>query len=179
MMSEFASSPCLLGQFGLDGPAPRIALAVHADAAEIAAVLVASIGALCAADHKDDPQAIAAWTANKTPDQVRAWIDDAALDVLVSREEEGCAIACVGACNAEWILLNYVAPDFRGRGHSAAMLAALEARIAARGTRTARLMSTETAHAFYSAHGWRDEGRDDCSGAGALRGHRMAKDLAP
>jgi len=178
-MTEFASSPCMLSEFGLDDGGPLITAATAAEADEIAAVLVASIETLCAADHNDDPATVAGWTANKTAETVRGWIADPRQDFLVSREAAGGPIACVGAASAEWVLLVYVAPAFRGRGHSSAMLAALEAKMVARGTRTGQLMSSETAHAFYRARGWRDVGRDACQGAGALRGHKMAKDLCP
>ena len=178
-MEEFASSPCRLAEFGIHGPAPLVTPARPEEAAEIAAVLVASISALCAADHHDDPALVAGWTANKTAEQVSVWIADEGQDLLVSRDREGAPIACVGAANARWILLNYVAPAHRGRGHSSAMLAALEAAMVRRGARTGELMSTETAHAFYRAHGWRDAGTDACAGAGTLSGHRMTKDLCP
>lgn len=178
-MEEFASSPCMLGEFGIHGPAPLVTRAVPAEAAEIAAVLLASIRELCVADHGNDPVLVAGWTANKTAEQVSAWIADEGQDLLVSRDREGAPIACVGAANARWILLNYVAPAHRGRGHSSAMLAALEAALVRRGVRTAELMSTQTAHAFYLARGWRDAGIAPCRNAGTLSGHRMVKDLAP
>lgn len=175
-MTEFASSPCMMGEFGLGEP--LVTRAVPGEAHEIAAVLVASIRELCIADHANDPQKMAGWIANKTPQVVAGWIADPAQDLLVSREAPEGPIAAVGAANAEWLLLNYVAPAFRGRGHSRAMLAALEVKMAVRGAHVAKLMSTETARDFYRAHGWRDVGPGTCDGCGGMRGYAMVKDLA-
>ncbi|GAB5375035.1 MAG: hypothetical protein AcusKO_14970 [Acuticoccus sp.] len=59
MTDEFASSPCMLHEFG--GAAPIVTAAMAQDAAEIAAVLVASIRDLCVADQEPGgaPDAIA------------------------------------------------------------------------------------------------------------------------
>jgi len=45
--------------------------AAEADIPAMSEVLTRSITELCALDHKHDPAAIAAWTANKTPEGVR------------------------------------------------------------------------------------------------------------
>ena len=54
------------------------------------------------------------------------------------------------------ITLNYVAPQARFRGVSAALLKALEARAIERGATEITLLSTETAHRFYLSRGYRD-----------------------
>lgn len=176
MPDEFASAACSLAEFGLPEPPARVVEpAVPADAAAIAAVLVASIRDLCEADHHGDGETIARWTRNKTPETVAGWIADPDQDLLVCRL--GYAIAAVGAADAHKVLLNYVAPGHRFAGHSAAMLAALEARMRARGATTGHLVSTETAHRFYLSRGWRDDGGP--TRHGSLLCWPMTKVLAP
>lgn len=132
----------------------RIRSAMAKDAAAAARLLSASITKLCAADHGSDPAEIAAWTANKTPDQVKAWIKRA--DGLFLVAEVGGTLAGVGHASPNGvILLNYVAPDFRFRGVSRTILRQLEAEIAATGQANGTLISTQTALELYRAEGWR------------------------
>ncbi len=48
----------------------QIRVARADDAAEICVILQRSITELCAADHKNDPQILSRWIANKTPDNL-------------------------------------------------------------------------------------------------------------
>lgn len=126
------------------------------DAPRISAVLIASIRQLCAPDHEGDAAAIEAWTANKTPEQVAVWLEG---DHGVHVAEEDGEIAAVGAVSgAGEVLLLYVAPDHRGKGHSSALLTVLEAELAGAGHAEATLVSTKTAHGFYLSRGWRNDG---------------------
>lgn len=142
------------------------------DAEAMSAVLIASITHLCAADHGGDADLIAAWTANKTPEGVRAMLARAGSTVLVA-ELDG-RLAGVGACDDKAnVTLNYVAPDCRRRGVGTALLAALEAHIQAQGHHGARLASTRTAHGFYVRSGWRDAGPpEDVFGLSGLSMHK-------
>jgi GNAT superfamily N-acetyltransferase len=116
-------------------------------------VLTRSIVELCAADHQNDPQAVAAWTRNKSETGVAAMLANTGLRLFVA-ECDG-EIAAVGAVTTEGaVALNYVAPDMRFRGVSKALLARLEAELAAMGFAEGRLDSTATALAFYTAAGW-------------------------
>ncbi len=126
----------------------------NADAEEAAQILVASITELCHADHRGEPELIAAWTANKTPDAVAAMI--AAGGMLVAEAMD--RIVGVGQADHRRgrVTLLYVAPEVRDAGVSTALLAALEQALASAGIETARLETTETARAFYLARGWRD-----------------------
>ncbi|MEM8853414.1 MAG: GNAT family N-acetyltransferase [Pseudomonadota bacterium] len=151
----------------------RVERALIGDADAIAAVLVQSITDLCGADHQDDPEIIARWTANKTgPNMRRAITSDGAI-VLVSRVDGG--VACVGMAAGDQVLLNYVAPPHQRSGHSKAVLAALESRMKTRGVTTARLTSTKTAHAFYQKAGWQDCGTPQVEFG--LKGFPMTKAL--
>ena len=147
------------------------------DAVEISAVLIASIRELCAPDHEGDAAAIEAWIANKTPEHVAVWLEGAhGVRVAVEGEE----IAAVGAVSGSVsgggeVLLLYVAPEHRGRGHSAALLQVLEAELAKAGHTEATLVSTKTAHGFYLSRGWRNDGPEvDCF---RTRGQPMRKAL--
>lgn len=140
----------------MTGDAVSIRPARAQDAAGISRVLTASIRALCGADHGGDPSTIADWLANKTPEAVASWIASGARLRLAER---GGRLAAVGGWRAAGrtgeILLLYVAPEHRFAGASAALLAAMEAKMAADGLVEARLESTLTARRFYAARGWR------------------------
>jgi hypothetical protein len=128
--------------------------AVPDDAPAMSAVLIASITELCIADHKNDPEALASWLANKTPEGVGQWFGNAEGRLLVA--ERAGEIVAVGAFGTDrMIRLNYVSPRHRFAGVSRAMLAAMEAAL---GPGEARLDSTQTARAFYLAAGWQESG---------------------
>jgi GNAT superfamily N-acetyltransferase len=140
------------------------------DAAAMAAVLRRSIAELCVLDHGDDAGILAGWLRNKNPESVRDMIDRQHIVIAVS----GGNIAGVGAAVASGeITLNYVSPDFRFRGVSKAILRNLEGWLTSQGNRKVRLTSTETAHRFYLACGYHDEGQPEPGS----RGHPMHKDL--
>jgi GNAT superfamily N-acetyltransferase len=128
-----------------------------ADVEAMSAILTASITELCTRDHRNDPAAIAAWTANKTPAGVRAMLAAPGSAMFVA-EHDGApaAVGCVLGGNE--IGLNYVHPAHRFQGVSRALLAAMEQFMREAGHTEGRLKSTETAHAFYRANGWQDAG---------------------
>ncbi|HEX9171019.1 MAG TPA: GNAT family N-acetyltransferase [Roseiarcus sp.] len=127
------------------------------DAEEVSQVLRRSITELCEADHHGDPALLDAWLSNKTPEIVAAWMRRTDASYLLAIELA--AIAAVGAVtDGGEILLNYVSPDARFRGASAALLAAMEARAADRGATRCTLISTETARRFYRARGYEETG---------------------
>jgi GNAT superfamily N-acetyltransferase len=131
--------------------------AAEADIDAMSAVLVASITELCALDHRNDPAAIASWTANKTPAGVAAMLANPDARFFVA-EDDG-AVAAVGCVlNSNEVGLNYVHPAHRFRGLSRALLAAMEQAMRDTGTTEATVKSTQTAHAFYLRHGWHDSG---------------------
>jgi GNAT superfamily N-acetyltransferase len=135
----------------------KIRDAVKADAEAACQVLRASIAELCVADHRNDPEILARWLANKTPKIVASWIADPDASLLLAAEGE--TIMAVGSVrNDGEITLNYVSPTTRFRGVSSALLTALEARARERGNKSCRLLSTETAHRFYLARDYVENG---------------------
>jgi GNAT superfamily N-acetyltransferase len=130
---------------------------VAADVEAMSAVLTASIRELCGPDHGDEPEAVARWTANKTPAAVAAMLADPNLRFYVA-ERDG-SLAAVGCIiGASDIGLNHVHPAHRLAGVSKALLAAMEGALRAGGVEEAHLVSTVTAHRFYLAAGWEDDG---------------------
>jgi len=149
----------------------RRATAEDADAA--CRILRRSIVELCDADHHGDAETLAQWLANKTADNMQRWIAQS----LVFVAAEGEMLLGVGAINdAGEIMLNYVAPEARFRGVSKAMLAKLEACARELSLATVRLQSTATAHRFYLAAGYRDDGPPQ-KGFGITFGLPMVKEL--
>jgi GNAT superfamily N-acetyltransferase len=134
----------------------QIRTAEPQDAAAACDMVRRSIIELCAADHADDPAILAAWLANKTPADVRAWIANPDNIILVATE--GDIILGVGAVtHGGEIILNYVSPDARFRGISKALLRELEAKAAALGNGVCTLTSTLTARALYVSGGYRPD----------------------
>jgi GNAT superfamily N-acetyltransferase len=131
--------------------------AVVEDAAAACQVIRRSIVELCALDHRDDPTILQKWLANKTPEIIASWIAQPGGSVLVAVDEDA-IVAVGGVTDSGEITLNYVLPEARFRGFSRAMLAALEARALERGNARSTLHSTETAHRFYLANGYTQDG---------------------
>ena len=138
----------------------RIRAAGPMDAPVMSRVLTASITELCHADHQNDPNRIADWTANKTPDGILSMLARDGFFMVVA-ELDGEVVA-VGATTADGkIALNYVAPEARFRGISKALLAHMEADLRSRGFAEGRLRATNTAKAFYRAQGWSADASQD------------------
>ena len=144
------------------------------DAAAAAAVLRASITTLCLADHGNDPQLLACWLANRTPGNVRTWIEGPGRFVVA--EERGRIVGVGGASVSGEIVLNYVLPEDRFRGVSKAVLISLETHLRAQGLLRSTLFSTRTAHEFYRAMGYVETGRPHVEDG--LTAFRMFKDLS-
>ncbi len=137
------------------------------EAEAVCEVLRQSIVELCGADHGDDPEILAAWLANKTPAQVRAWIAADPDGVLVCTGPGG--IVGVGAVTETGrITLNYVAPWATRQGVGRKLVDAMEARAARAGAEVCTLDSTLTGRAFYRGLGYGADGPPKMSFGGRL-----------
>jgi hypothetical protein len=67
----------------------RIRDAVAADAEAACDVMRRSIAELCTADHRDDPEILAQWLANKHPDIFRGWMAQSRNSFLVAGAPRG------------------------------------------------------------------------------------------
>jgi len=136
----------------------KIRRAVAGDAEPASLVLRRSITELCALDHENDPDLLASWLANKTPEKFTDWATAADQLCLVAAGDDG-AILGVGLLSKTGeIKLNYVSPDARFQGISTALIGAMEAEAGNLGIGRVTLNSTATAHRFYQARGYKDEG---------------------
>ena len=147
------------------------------DAEAVTMVLRRSIIELCQADHRDDPATLERWLANKTPDNVRAWIGDTGNHFLVA-EEDGCILGAAAIQTSGRISLNYVSPDARRRGVSTALMNGLEAHARALGHAACVLESTRTAIPFYRAMGYTEAGEPGPA-FGTMLHFPMRKSLGP
>jgi GNAT superfamily N-acetyltransferase len=156
--------------------AMEIRRAIVDDAEAACDVLRRSISELCQADHLGDPDKIEPWHASKTPENVRVWItmpSNCVLVALINGKIAGVAASSGG----NHVTLNYVAPEFRYRGVSKALLARLELHAKKAGAEFCTLKSTKTALAFYQSAGYVERSADD--GAESASCYDMAKKLQP
>ncbi len=123
------------------------------DIAQMSRVLIASITALCAADHHNDPVKLAAWTRNKSAEGVAAMLANPEMLTLVA-EREGSVVAVGAVTRQGGVALNYVAPEARFTGISKALLVRLEAELVGLGFAEGHLEATATARRFYEKAGW-------------------------
>lgn len=122
------------------------------DVFEMSAVLTRSITELCEADHQGDPDQIAEWTANKSPEHIRNWLRGAHHIWVAELDGRLCAVA--GTSPEGEVSVLYVDPWAVGRGLGTALLAKAEHHLKEIGFAQASLESTTTALEFYRCHGW-------------------------
>ncbi|WP_348540279.1 GNAT family N-acetyltransferase [Ruegeria sp. R14_0] len=145
------------------------------DVFDLSRILVRSITQLCVADHADDPEIIAQWTANKNPATIRDWIDAGAQIWLAEQAGQPAAVGALGQDGD--ITLLYIDPDHTGGGVGRALLEKLERELIRAGHAEGRLEATKTAYPFYARHGWQATG--GCSQRTDLSCLHMRKSLHP
>ena len=131
--------------------------AVEHDACAASQVLRRSITECCIEDHKCDPEIIAGWIRNKTPETVRGWILSEQLFSVVAIIG-GKAVGFAAASTSGEILLCYVIPEVRFTGTGRAMLLLIENMARDAGVLSLHLNSTLTAHSFYTRNGFETNG---------------------
>jgi N-acetylglutamate synthase-like GNAT family acetyltransferase len=135
----------------------RIREASSEDAVAACEVLRRSIVELCSADHRNDATVITEWLENKTPENVRRWLDSPlTYGVVAERNGSVCGFAMVGMNGT--ISLCHVLPEVQHRGAGKRMLAALEAQAARWNLESLRVESTLTAGEFYERNGYSSVG---------------------
>ncbi|MFW2176806.1 MULTISPECIES: GNAT family N-acetyltransferase [unclassified Moraxella] len=124
--------------------------------AEIIAQVICDSIRACHADHHDDPIEIASWTANKTADNVRTWLEqNYAVNALDNQNIGNKNIVGVAMLSPKGeLLLNYVLPTHQGKGVGKAMLNAICDYAKNQNLSQIYLESTKTAKEFYQAQGF-------------------------
>jgi GNAT superfamily N-acetyltransferase len=136
-----------------------------------------SIGELCIADHHNDEKTLAAWLANKTPQNFLTWLSNTDNFCVVAESDR--RLVGVGVLHRRGeILLFYLAPGVQRQGIGKIVHAALEERAAQWGLASLHLDSTALACAFYEALGYRKNG-PAIARFGDLRCFPYAKQLQP
>ncbi len=131
--------------------------ATEDDALHACEVLRRSIRELCIEDHGNDPEVLADWLKNKTPENVRAWIASADnFCVLAVRETEVCGVALLYRDGE--LRLCYLVPEVRFLGAGKLMLQTLEQQARRWGLSRVFLTSTLTAKPFYERNGYASNG---------------------
>lgn len=152
----------------------RIRIATPEDADAACEVVHRSIAECCAADHHNDPALVQTWLHNKTPGNVRAWLDQQDAFSVVA-EAEGAVVGFAMSLHNE-VMLCYVIPEVRFTGAGKSMLHAMEAHATQAGFTSLRLESTRTAQAFYGRNGFSLSGPTIV--AFGMEGQPMVKTIA-
>jgi ribosomal protein S18 acetylase RimI-like enzyme len=146
------------------------------DALSACEVLRRSIRELCGVDHKNDEKAVAEWLENKTPENVRRWLESPhTFGVVAEHDGTVCGFAMVGRDGT--ISLCYVVPEAHHSGAGKKMLAELEAQAMRWKLASLRLESTLTAKPFYERNGYASTG-EPVAVTGSQGGYPLQKVLA-
>jgi len=131
--------------------------AERSDADAAIAVVRRSITELCTADHRDDPETLASWLANKTVPHFATWLANEDNHCVIA--ETGGRLSGVGLLRRDGeILLFFLSPDAQRQGIGTAIHAALEEKGRAWGLSKLTLDSTCGARPFYEWLGYRSTG---------------------
>jgi histone acetyltransferase (RNA polymerase elongator complex component) len=135
----------------VDGITIRKAMPEDAEAA--CAVLVRSIKEICAPYYDNDDEILAQWLANKTPANVRHWIESDGSYSVVAADRQGRIVGFSSIFGSE-ITLNYVLPEALYQGIGERMLRALENHAIISGIDHIDVVSSIPAKAFYERNGY-------------------------
>ena len=151
--------------------------ATEDDAESAVDVIRRSIAGLCTAGHRDDPEALADWLANKTVPNFRRWRASPG-QYTVAAEVDG-TLCGVGMLSADGeVLLCYVHPRFTLRGAGRGLIQAMETHAERRGVTRLHLDATVSAMRFYEAMGFR-ESAPSTAGSGGRESHPYEKQIGP
>jgi GNAT superfamily N-acetyltransferase len=115
-----------------------------------------SITHCCAPDHGNDPAILTAWLANKTPENLAAWM--AAPGAAAWGAYRSDALVGFALLSHATLALCYVLPEALHRGVGRALLHAAEAHARQMDVTVLGLESTRTAQAFYLRNGYETAG---------------------
>ena len=127
--------------------------AVASDAKEACAVLIESINTICAPFYNHDKDTISEWLENKTPENVKKWIESKNTYCVVAEDTETYVVgfSCI---LGEEIMLLYVTPKVLYKGVGKSMLAKLEIHASLLGINEIKVVSSLSAKEFYERNGY-------------------------
>ena len=130
---------------------------VGPEAAEDACTVIRqSITHCCVLDHANDPAILTAWLANKTPENLAAWMS--APGAAVWGAYRGGMMVGFALLARATLALCYVVPEALHQGVGHALLLEAEAHARQSGLAALGLESTRTAEAFYRRNGYEPAG---------------------
>ena len=116
-----------------------------------------SISQLCAADHHNDHDTLAAWLSNKTPDSFVSWLSDPEIFCVVAESDD--RLSGVGLLHRSGeIRLIYLTPGVQRHGIGKMIHSELEAMANCWGLTSLHLDSTAMARPFYESLGYHPAG---------------------
>ena len=116
-----------------------------------------SIKEICGPYYENDEEILAQWLGNKTPTNVRRWIESDRSYSVVAVNDKGLVVGFASISGSE-IMLNYVLPEVLYQGIGKGMLQALETQAIASGVGRIDVVSTIPAKAFYERNGYMSNG---------------------
>lgn len=128
----------------------------HAES--VCEVLTRSIREICAKDYNYDESILKEWLRNKTPDNVKTWIESRANYSLAAFDTENQIVGFILMSDDGEILLNYVIPEFKSRGVGKQLLHAMEKIAIEHGLKNIKTISTVSAKSFYERNGFLKNG---------------------
>jgi GNAT superfamily N-acetyltransferase len=131
--------------------------ATSEDAEAACLVLVRSIKEICASYYENDEEILAQWLENKTPTNVRRWIESDRSYCVVAVNGSDLVVGFAAISGSE-IMLNYVLPEALHQGIGKRMLQALEDHTLASSIESVEVVSTIPAKAFYERNGYVSNG---------------------
>lgn len=131
----------------------RIREAKTEDSVSACNVLIKSIKKICAPYYEYDENIIKDWLSNKTPNNVKRWIESDNNYCVVAESEKGNIVGFACISGGE-ILLNYVIEDVIYKGVGKSMLKRLEEHAFSTGLNEIYVVSTISAKSFYERNGY-------------------------
>ena len=125
-------------------------------AADACTAVRQSITHCCALDHHHDAAILNAWLANKTPENLAAWIT--APEAMAWGAYRGDVMVGFALVTRATLALCYVVPEALRQGVGHALLLEAETHAWRAGVTALELESTRTAEAFYRRHGYEPSG---------------------
>jgi GNAT superfamily N-acetyltransferase len=133
------------------------------DAVAIASLTIRSIREVCGPAYDNDEELLSIWCENKTPENMRRGIQNPDSYWIVAVEDDNVVGTTILSMTGK-IMMNFLLPEYLGRGIGKAMLNDLINKARALGIRKLTLESTRTARNFYKRNGFVELGEIDWMG---------------